>query len=102
MKRKENMADVLAPVDGVIVEVNSDLREKPELAKQGPYDEGWLFMIRNPHIREAAKRLMTDIESTEWMTGELNRLEKMIDLIKEYEAKRREQAPWLFDAITQN
>jgi glycine cleavage system H lipoate-binding protein len=45
LKREANLADVLSPVDGVIVEVNGRLR-KTLLANQEPYGEGWLFAIR--------------------------------------------------------
>lgn len=38
-------ADVYAPVDGVITEVNSDLNEAPDKVNQSPYDEGWLFKM---------------------------------------------------------
>lgn len=79
LKRKENLADVLSPVNGVIVEVNSKLRQKPQLANQGPYEEGWLFMVRNQDIKGSVKPLMTDTDGMEWMNGELNRLENMIE-----------------------
>ena len=81
LKRKNNVADVLSPVDGVIVEVNSDVRERPELANQGAYENGWLFIIRTPDIKGTVKKLMTDAESLNWMNGELNTLENMIEKV---------------------
>ena len=81
LKRKNNVADVLSPVDGVIVEVNSDVRERPELANQGAYENGWLFIIRTPGIKGTVKKLMTDAESLNWMNGELNTLENMIEKV---------------------
>ena len=79
LKRKDNLADVLSPIDGVIVEVNSKVRERPELANREPYAEGWLFMVRTPDIKANAKRLMVDAKSLDWMNGEVNRLENMIE-----------------------
>jgi glycine cleavage system H lipoate-binding protein len=79
LKRKDNLADVLSPIDGVIVEVNSKTRENPELANRDPYGEGWLFMVRPPDIKANAKRLMVDTESFDWMHTEVNRLEGMIE-----------------------
>ncbi len=79
LKREELSADVLSPVDGVITEVNSSLKESPGLANQGPYEEGWLFMVRTPDIKGSIKQLMTDAESLKWMNGELNTLESMIE-----------------------
>ena len=79
LKREDNLADVLSPVGGIITEVNPRLRESPEVANQGPYEEGWLFMVRTPDIKGTIKQLMTDGESLTWMNGELNKLESMIE-----------------------
>ena len=79
LRRKDNLADVLSPVGGVIVEVNSKVRENPELANREPYGDGWLFMVRTPDIKGAAKKLMTDTESLNWINSEVNQLEGMIE-----------------------
>lgn len=79
LQRKENLADVLSPVDGVIMEVNSKVRENPEHANREPYGDGWLFMVRTPDIKKAAKKLMDDTASLGWMNGEVAKLENMIE-----------------------
>ena len=79
LKREAHSADVLSPVGGVITEVNPRLRRNPEVANQGPYEEGWLFMVRTPDIKGTVKELMTDAESLAWMNEELNKLENMIE-----------------------
>ena len=79
LKRKHNLADVLSPVDGVIVEVNSKVRENPRLANHAPYSEGWLFMVRTPDIKGTMKKLMVDQDSLTWMNGEVKNLETMIE-----------------------
>ena len=79
LKRKENLADVLSPVDGVIIDVNPMLRERPDLANREPYGEGWLFTVRTPNVKGTAKKLMAEAESLEWINGEVTTLEKMIE-----------------------
>ena len=79
LKRKDNLADVLSPIDGVIVEVNSQLREKPEIANREPYGDGWLFMVRTPDIKETMAKLMVDQSSLAWMNNEVTNLESMIE-----------------------
>ena len=79
LKRKENLADVLSPVDGVIVDVNPKLRERPDIANREPYGEGWLFTVRTPNIKGTAKKLMAEAESLEWINGEITTLENMIE-----------------------
>ena len=60
LNRKGNLADVLSPVGGVIVEVNSRVRENPGMANREPYGDGWLFMVRTPDIKATMNKLMTD------------------------------------------
>ncbi|MBU1903384.1 MAG: hypothetical protein KJ573_07300 [Proteobacteria bacterium] len=79
LKRTGNRADVLSPVDGIIVEVNSRLREKPQIVREKPYEAGWLFMVHTPDVKSAAKKLMADAESFEWMNKEVSKLEGMIE-----------------------
>ena len=79
LKRKDNLADVLSPIDGVIMEVNSQLREKPEIANREPYGDGWLFMVRTPDVKETMGKLMVDQSSLAWMNNEVTNLESMIE-----------------------
>jgi glycine cleavage system H lipoate-binding protein len=81
VKRNDNLADVLSPVDGVIVEVNGALRERPGLANERPYEDGWLFMVRTPDVKGAAKRLMGDADSLDWLNGEIGTLERMVEAV---------------------
>jgi glycine cleavage system H lipoate-binding protein len=79
LKRKDNLADVLSPIDGVIVEVNSQLREKPDMANREPYGDGWLFMVRTPDVKTTMGKLMVDQSSLSWMNNEVTNLESMIE-----------------------
>lgn len=79
LKRNGNTADVLSPVGGVIVEVNSRVRENPDLANREPYEDGWLFMVRTPDIKQTMKNLMVGSTSVDWINGEITHLETMIE-----------------------
>jgi glycine cleavage system H lipoate-binding protein len=79
LNRKGNLADVLSPVGGVIVEVNSRVRENPGMANREPYGDGWLFMVRSPDIKATMNKLMTDQQSLGWMAHEVGHLEQMIE-----------------------
>ena len=39
-------SDILAPVDGEIIEVNTALADDPSLANSDPLGEGWFFKIK--------------------------------------------------------
>jgi len=78
LKRRDNFADVLAPIDGVIMEVNTKVLENPGLANREPYGEGWLFLVRTPDVKSAAKNLMSDEASVDWVNAEVEILEEMV------------------------
>ena len=40
------VSDVIAPLSGEIIEVNSSLADTPETVNEDPYGEGWLVKIR--------------------------------------------------------
>jgi glycine cleavage system H lipoate-binding protein len=79
LQRKDNLADVLSPVNGVITEVNQKVRENPGLANREPYGDGWLFTVRTPSIKGAVKSLVVDSASLDWMNAEVATLEGMIE-----------------------
>lgn len=39
-------SDIYSPVDGEIIEVNTQLEDTPELVNEDPYDRGWLFKLK--------------------------------------------------------
>jgi glycine cleavage system H lipoate-binding protein len=79
LRRKDNLADVLSPVGGVIMEVNSKVRETPGVANREPYGDGWLFLVRTPDVKTSIKPLMSDQQSIGWIRDEVDQLEHMIE-----------------------
>lgn len=79
LRRREDLADVLSPVNGVIVEVNAKVRENPPLAAAEPFGAGWLFMVRTPDIRKTGDALMSGSDCLDWMNAEVGALEHMIE-----------------------
>ena len=49
------VSDVIAPMSGEIVEVNTGLGDKPEAINEDPYGEGWMVRVRlsDPSERDA-------------------------------------------------
>lgn len=79
LKHRSNAADVLAPVGGVIMEVNQKVRETPATANREPYGEGWLFLIHTSNIKASLKPLMNEENTMGWMQNEVGQLEHMIE-----------------------
>ena len=40
------VSDVIAPLSGEVIEVNSKIVDEPEIVNDDPYGEGWLVRIR--------------------------------------------------------
>lgn len=39
-------SDIYAPVSGVVVEVNEELQDSPELINEEPYEGGWIVKVK--------------------------------------------------------
>ncbi len=46
MESVKAVSDLIAPLSGEVVEVNSKVVEAPEIVNEDPYGEGWLVRIR--------------------------------------------------------
>ncbi|MCX5884456.1 MAG: glycine cleavage system protein GcvH [Proteobacteria bacterium] len=70
--------ELIAPVNGVIQEVNKVLSEKPEIINEDPYGEGWIYKVKVEEIGEEIKNLLTAEAYFELMkrkiAGELDRI----------------------------
>jgi glycine cleavage system H protein len=40
------VSDLFAPVDGVVVALNNGLVDRPEAVNEGPYNDGWMLVLR--------------------------------------------------------
>ncbi len=50
-------SDIFAPVGGVVIEINEELEESPELVNSEPYDDGWFFKVKISDAEELASLL---------------------------------------------
>ena len=39
------VADLYAPVDGTVIEINEELLDQPELINSEPYEGGWVYKV---------------------------------------------------------
>ena len=42
----KTVAELFAPVNGELIEVNAELEEHPELVNESPYDAGWIVRAK--------------------------------------------------------
>jgi glycine cleavage system H protein len=54
--------DQLAPLGGMVVEVNEKLRKDPTLANRSPYEEGWILKIQTKALNKEMPELMDSFQ----------------------------------------
>jgi glycine cleavage system H protein len=52
------VADVYSPVSGVVLEVNGELSNAPELVNKSPYEKGWITIIKPDDLKKELSTLM--------------------------------------------
>src|SRR5438445_9754705 len=52
------VADVYSPISGIVVQVNIELSDAPELVNKSPYEKGWITMIRPDDLKKDLPSLM--------------------------------------------
>lgn len=52
------VADVYSPISGLVLEVNNELSDAPELVNRSPYEKGWIAIIKPDDIKKDLPTLM--------------------------------------------
>ncbi len=79
VKRGDNSASMLAPVSGVIMAINPELREEGSLANSSPYSDGWVIKVQPDDLREDLKKLMINRETDEFIKEEVDILYDIVE-----------------------
>ncbi len=62
----KTISDLIAPLSGVVEEVNEKVVENPALINEDPYGEGWLIIISPTKLDEELKELMDFDAAVKW------------------------------------
>ncbi len=79
LARQGAKANVLAPVVGIIEEVNSKVAKRPGLTHDDPYGEGWMLLVAPTNLQPDLKNLVSGESSTAWIEEETARLLAMLE-----------------------
>lgn len=60
------VSDLVAPISGEILEVNTEVQSKPELLNEDPYGKGWLLIIKPSNLQGELANLMNFNQAVEW------------------------------------
>lgn len=62
----KTVSDLIAPLSGVVEEVNEAVMENPGLINEDPYGEGWVIIISPTKLDEELKELMDFDTAVKW------------------------------------
>ena len=71
---------LLAPISGVIVGINSALAENAEIMEADPYGEGWMYAIQPSNWKVETSGFYFAEEAIKWMGNELQRLKDFLNV----------------------
>jgi glycine cleavage system H protein len=67
MRADGKSVDMLAPVSGTVVAVNTDVKSHAALANEDPYGRGWLLKVQVPRMASAVQGLVSGAAARKWM-----------------------------------
>jgi glycine cleavage system H protein len=70
--------DVLSPVEGVVMAMNTDVAKDPALITRDPYNNGWIAVLESPDFSINQKNLLQGSMVAPWMHYNVARLNTAI------------------------
>lgn len=67
LKRDGAAVDMVAPMNGAVIDVNDAVTRDPELARRDPYGEGWLVKVQAPDPAVGFRNLLEPSLARVWM-----------------------------------
>ena len=78
IKQGERFAKFVSPVDGVIAAINEKVQHQPDVIKQHPYTEGWIFTIHPTNLASNIQRLNIGERTLSWLLYEVERFQDFV------------------------
>ncbi len=79
LRRGEHAMAVLAPISGVITDVQTELGQDPARALADPYGQGWLVRVKASSLRLELPRLILGAESADFLGQSVNRVFSLLE-----------------------
>ena len=59
VESSKSVSEIYSPISGIVVAVNQDLADDPEMINRDPYDAGWIIEITPSNLDEELKNLLS-------------------------------------------
>ena len=60
------VTDLISPLSGTVVEINSELQSNPTLINEDPFGKGWLLILEPSNLDKELPNLMDFQKAVEW------------------------------------
>lgn len=77
--RGMHTANLLAPLAGVVTDINPRLMTEGSRANADPYAEGWVLRLHAANLRQDLRGLMFGEEACRFIDGEIERIHELIE-----------------------
>jgi len=78
LTRKDKKAPLQSPMSGTVCAVNEKVKKNPELVRDDPYREGWLYMLDSENFKPELSGLYFGRECFQWMEKECQHLHALM------------------------
>lgn len=73
----EKTLRMFSPIDGIIVDINSDILDNPALTGVSPYDRGWILTVEPVDMLQVSKDLLSGRSAKEWLKFESHKFSEL-------------------------
>ncbi len=73
--------ELVAPMEGMVADINEAALSNPELALRDPYGAGWLVTLQSPDAKTNFRNLLTGTVARKWMEEAAQRLLAKVPLL---------------------
>lgn len=64
----KTVSDLMLPIEGEVLELNSELEEHPELVNEDPYGRGWIIKVKPANLDDV-EALLSAEDYTKFIAG---------------------------------
>ncbi|OGQ97750.1 MAG: hypothetical protein A2521_02290 [Deltaproteobacteria bacterium RIFOXYD12_FULL_57_12] len=77
VKSRRKTISLIAPVEGNVIKINSNLSMEPLLVNISPYGSGWLALLKPINLKKTIRQLLYGTDALNWFDDETIRLNNM-------------------------
>ncbi len=74
--RDGGTVDMLSPIEGTVTDINEAILNKPSLAQEDPYGDGWMLKVEAPDARTSFRNLLGGSLARWWTEEAASRLQR--------------------------